>query len=177
MASFEITGKITIDVTGLEEMAAKIRSVSIATLQGEIRQKAEQILRELAHADWPAGRASQGYVSTGELADAVVVTGGGTSLNIRMDGSSMSMVAPVHSSGVSNRNAVSHTPSQWGIHMGVKGQAFNTEMPAYLNYGGGGLRPHAGTGYFEKAFGIYEEEFIHILAGALRAAGFDVSEG
>lgn len=174
MASFEITGKITIDVTGLEEMAAKIRSVSIATLQGEIRQKAEQILRELAHADWPAGRASQGYVSTGELADAVVVTGGGTSLNIRMDGSRMSMVAP---SIGNSTNGDWGNIGKWGVHMGVQSQPFNTEMPAYLNYGGGGIVPHAGTGYFEKAFGIYEEEFIHILAGALRAAGFEVSEG
>ena len=175
--SFVLEGKMTIDVSSIEEIATKIKSVSISTLQGEIRHLAEQILKDLAHADWPAGKASKGYVSTGELADAVVVTGSGTSLNIEMDGSRMSMVAPVHGSGVSNRNAVSHFPKQWGIHMGVKGQAYNTEMPALLEYGGGGLVPHEGTGYFEKAFGIYQEEFIHILAEALRSAGFEVSEG
>lgn len=175
--SFVLEGKITIDVSGIEEMAAKIKSVSISTLQGEIRHLAEQILRELAQQDWPAGRVSPGYVSTGELADAVVVTGGGTSLNIEMDGSRMSMVAPIHGAGVTNRNAVSREPEQWGVHMGVRGQAYNTEMPALLNYGGGGIVPHSGTGYFEKAFGIYESEFVQILANALRAAGFDVSEG
>lgn len=177
MSTVVLEGKITVDVTGIENIAAKIRSTTISTLQGEIRHLAEQILRDLAHADWPAGKASKGYVSTGELADAVVVTGGGTSLNIEMDGSRMSMVAPIHGSGVSNRNAVSHFPEQWGIHMGVRGQAYNTEMPALLEYGGGGLVSHKGTGYFKKAFGIYQEEFIHILAEALRSAGFEVSEG
>lgn len=172
MASFEIDGKIEIDITGIEDMAMKIRTVSIKTLQGEIRRMAEQILRELAHADWPAGRASKGYVSTGELADAVMVTGGGTSLNIYMDGSRMSMVAPDLSGSTSFGE-----PHRWGVHMGVMGQAYNTRMPALLEYGGKGLRPHHGSGYFQKAFGIYQEEFIHILANALRAAGFDVSEG
>lgn len=177
MASFEIEGKIEIDISGLEEMASEIRTVSISTLQGEIRRKADQILRELAQQDWPAGRVSPGYVSTGQLADAVMVTGGGDSLHIYMDGTRMSMAAPVHSSGVKNRNAVSHIPNQWGIHMGVRGQAYNAKMPELLEYGGGGLRSHEGSGYFEKAFGIYEVEFIHILANALRAAGFEVTEG
>lgn len=172
--SFVLEGKITIDVSGIEEMAAKIKSVSISTLQGEIRHLAEQILRELAQQDWPAGRASPGYVSTGELADAVVVTGGGTSLNIEMDGSRMSMMAPSTGNSV---NGDWGNIKSWGVHMGVQSQPFNTEMPALLNYGGGGIVPHSGTGYFEKAFGIYQSEFIHILANALRGAGFDVSEG
>ncbi|MCD5422987.1 hypothetical protein [Limosilactobacillus fermentum] len=163
MASFVLTGNVEIDVSGLSEIVGEIRSVSISTLQGKIRQMAEQILRELAHADWPAGRVSTSYVSTGELADAVVVTGGSNTLNIRMDGSRMSMTPP--------------GPGHFGTHMGVRGEAFNVEMPAYLNYGGGGIVPHAGSGYFEKAFGIYEEEFVHILAEALRGAGFEVSEG
>lgn len=163
MASVVLTGKVEIDVSGLSEIINEIRSVSISTLQGKIRQMAEQILRELAHADWPAGRGSTSYVSTGELADAVVVTGGYNTLNIRMDGSRMGMTPP--------------SPGRFGAHMGVKGQAFNFEMPAYLNYGGGGIVPHSGSGYFEKAFGIYEEEFVHILSEALRGAGFEVSEG
>ena len=69
MSTVILEGKITVDVTGIENIAAKIRSTTISTLQGEIRHLAEQILRDLAHADWPAGKASKGYVSTGELAD------------------------------------------------------------------------------------------------------------
>lgn len=172
MASFEIEGKIEIDISGLEEMASEIRTVSISTLQGEIRRKADQILRELAQQDWPAGRVSPGYVSTGQLADAVMVTGNGNNLLIYMDGTRMSMVAP-DLSGSSSFGE----PHQWGVHMGVMGQAYNVKMPELLNFGGGGLRPHEGSGYFEKAFGIYETEFIHILGDALRAAGFEVTEG
>lgn len=161
MASVVLTGKVEIDVSGLSEIINEIRSVSISTLQGKIRQMAEQILRELAHADWPAGRGSTSYVSTGELADAVVVTGGYNTLNIRMDGSRMGMTPP--------------SPGRFGAHMGVKGQAFNVEMPAYLNYGGGGLVPHQGTHYFDNAFSKYVEIIPKLLADALRAAGFEVS--
>lgn len=166
---FTLEGKLSIEITGASEIEAKIRSTTIETLQGQIHQMAEQILKELAHADWPAGRATNTYVATGELADAVVVEGGGTNLTIRMDGSRMSMVPPVASSNGKLGN--------WGVHMGVRSQPYNTEMPALLNYGGGGLVQHTGTGYFEEAFGIYESEFIHILADALRGAGFDVTEG
>lgn len=172
MSSFEINGSMSIDITGLEDMYVQIRSTTIRALQGEVRHLAENVLRELAQSDWPAGRASAGYVSTGQLADAVMVTGSGTSLNISMDGSRMSMVAP----DMGGSSSFGH-PRRWGVHMGVMGQAYNTEMPALLNYGGGGLRPHRGSGYFEKAFNIYEEEFIHIIANALRSAGFDVTEG
>lgn len=165
MASVVLTGKVEIDVSGLSEIINEIRSVSISTLQGKIRQMAEQILRELAHADWPAGRGSTSYVSTGELADAVVVTGGYNTLNIRMDGSRMGMTPP--------------SPGRFGAHMGLKGQAKNIAMPVWLNEGGNNSPIHeiTGSGYFEKAFGIYEEEFVHILAEALRGAGFNVSEG
>lgn len=91
MSSFVIEGTLTVDISGLEGLAGEIRSVSIKALQGEIRKVADQILRELVEKDWPAGRASPGYVSTGELVDAINVTGGGTSLSIEMDGSRMSM--------------------------------------------------------------------------------------
>lgn len=177
MAIIELHGTLDIDVTGAEDIDAKIESVSIATLQGRIRALAYQILREQAAKDWPAGRASGGYVSTGELVNAINITGGGLSLTISMDGSRMSMSAPVHVGTVKNRNAVNHEPLQWGIHMGVRGQAYNTEMPATLEYGAGGLRPHQGSGYFKRTYGMYKEQFIHILAEALRGAGFDVTEG
>ena len=94
MSSFVIEGTLTVDISGLEGLAGEIRSVSIKALQGEIRKVADQILRELVEKDWPAGRASPGYVSTGELVDAINVTGGGTSLSIEMDGSRMSMSPP-----------------------------------------------------------------------------------
>ncbi|KRL91699.1 hypothetical protein [Limosilactobacillus ingluviei] len=177
MATIELHGTLDIDVTGAEEIEGKIRSTSIAALQGRIRALAYQILREQAAKDWPAGRASNGYVSTGELVNAINITGSGLSLTISMDGSRMSMVAPVHVGTVKNRNAVNHRPIQWGVHMGVRGQAFNTEMPALLEYGGGGLVPHHGSGYFERTYGMYQEQFIHILAEELRAAGFEVTEG
>lgn len=177
LSVIELDGTADIQITGAEAIEGEIRSVSIATLQGQIRQLADQILREIVASDWPAGRASKGYVSTGQLVDAIEVRGGGDSLTISMNGANMSMSPPVHAAGIKNRNAVNHVPTQWGIHMGVRGQAFNTEMPALLEYGGGGLVPHAGTGYFEKAFGMYEEQFVHILAEALRGAGFEVSEG
>lgn len=165
MASFEINGTATIDISGLEGMAAEIKSTTVRALQGEIRHLAEQILRELAHADWPAGKVSRGYVSTGELADAVQVRGNGTSLTIEMDGDRMNMIAP--------------SPGHLGVHMGFKHEGVNKVMPLWLDKGGNNSRFHEirGTGYFEKAFGIYEEEFIQILANALRSAGFDVSEG
>ena len=47
MSTVVLEGKITVDVTGIENIAAKIRSTTISTLQGEIRHLAEQILRDL----------------------------------------------------------------------------------------------------------------------------------
>lgn len=172
MSSFVIEGTLTVDISGLEGLAGEIRSVSIKALQGEIRKVADQILRELVEKDWPAGRASPGYVSTGELVDAINVTGGGTSLSIEMDGSRMSMSPP--STGNSANGDWGGIES-WGIHMSVQSQPFNDEMPAYLNYGGGGLVPHQGTHYFDNAFFKYVEIIPKLLADALRAAGFEVS--
>ena len=172
MSSFVIEGTLTVDISGLEGLAGEIRSVSIKALQGEIRKVADQILRELVEKDWPAGRASPGYVSTGELVDAINVTGGGTSLSIEMDGSRMSMSPP--STGNSANGDWGGIES-WGTHMGVQSQPFNDEMPAHLNYGGGGLVPHQGTHYFDNAFSKYVEIIPKLLADALRAAGFEVS--
>ena len=134
---------------------------------------AYQILREQAAKDWPAGKASNGYVSTGELVNAINITGSGLSLTISMDGSRMSMTPPSISSGGGDWGRV----GKWGIHMGVQSQPYNTEMPALLEYGGGGLVPHEGSGYFKRTYGMYQEQFIHILAEELRAAGFEVTEG
>lgn len=173
MATIEIHGTLDIDVTGADEIEGKIRSTSIAALQGRIRALAYQILREQAAKDWPAGKASNGYVSTGELVNAINITGSGLSLTISMDGSRMSMTPPSISSGGGDWGRV----GKWGIHMGVQSQPYNTEMPALLEYGGGGLVPHHGSGYFERTYGMYQEQFIHILAEELRAAGFEVTEG
>ena len=173
MATIELHGTLDIDVTGADEIEGKIRSTSIAALQGRIRALAYQILREQAAKDWPAGRASNGYVSTGELVNAINITGSGLSLTISMDGSRMSMTPPSISSGGGDWGRV----GKWGIHMGVQSQPYNTEMPALLEYGGGGLVPHEGSGYFKRTYGMYQEQFIHILAEELRAAGFEVTEG
>lgn len=163
MASVELRGSINISIDDLGDIISEIRSVSIAALQGIIRNRADEILREFVAMDAGMRSGGSSYVPTRELADAIMITGGGTSLHIEMDGARMGMIAP--------------SPGTWGAHMGVSGQAFNTEMPAYLNYGGGGLVSHPGSGYFEKTFGVYEAEFVHMLADALRGAGFDVSEG
>lgn len=169
MAIIELHGTLDIDVTGAEAIEAKIKSTSIAALQGEIRALAFKILREQAAKDWPAGRSSGGYISTGEIVNAIVIEGSGLELTIRMDGSLMTMSPPsISPSGY---------PSSWGIHMGVKGQAYNTEMPTTLEYGAGGIVPHTGSGYFKRTYGMYKEQFIHILADALRGAGFEVTEG
>lgn len=176
MATIELNGSVSLQIEGLEDALQEIRSVSISTLQGRIRALAERILREQAAKDWPAGRASNGYVSTGELADAVVVTGNGTSLDIKMDGSRMSM-SPPSTTGSSWSHDMRNNVLKWGVHMGVTGQAFNTEMPDLLENGGGGIRSHRGSGYFKRSFGMYQEQFIHILAEALRGAGFEVNEG
>lgn len=173
MATIELHGTLDIDVTGADEIEGKIRSTSIAALQGRIRALAYQILREQAAKDWPAGKASNGYVSTGELVNAINITGSGLSLTISMDGSRMSMTPPSISSGGGDWGRV----GKWGIHMGVQSQPYNTEMPALLEYGGGGLVPHEGSGYFKRTYGMYQEQFIHILAEELRAAGFEVTEG
>ena len=173
MATIELHGTLDIDVTGAEEIEGKIRSTSIAALQGRIRALAYQILREQAAKDWPADKASNGYVSTGELVNAINITGSGLSLTISMDGSRMSMTPPSISSGGGDWGRV----GKWGIHMGVQSQPYNTEMPALLEYGGGGLVPHEGSGYFKRTYGMYQEQFIHILAEELRAAGFEVTEG
>lgn len=173
MATIELHGTLDIDVTGADEIEGKIRSTSIAALQGRIKALAYQILREQAAKDWPAGKASNGYVSTGELVNAIDITGSGLSLTISMDGSRMSMTPPSISSGGGDWGRV----GKWGIHMGVQSQPYNTEMPALLEYGGGGLVPHEGSGYFKRTYGMYQEQFIHILAEELRAAGFEVTEG
>ena len=173
MATIELHGTLDIDVTGADEIEGKIRSTSIAALQGRIRALAYQIVREQAAKDWPAGKASNGYVSTGELVNAINITGSGLSLTISMDGSRMSMTPPSISSGGGDWGRV----GKWGIHMGVQSQPYNTEMPALLEYGGGGLVPHEGSGYFKRTYGMYQEQFIHILAEELRAAGFEVTEG
>lgn len=173
MATIELHGTLDIDVTGADEIEGKIRSTSIAALQGRIKALAYQILREQAAKDWPAGKASNGYVSTGELVNAIDITGSGLSLTISMDGSRMSMTPPSISSGGGDWGRV----GKWGIHMGVQNQPYNTEMPALLEYGGGGLVQHEGSGYFKRTYGMYQEQFIHILAEELRAAGFEVTEG
>lgn len=173
MATIELHGTLDIDVTGADEIEGKIRSTSIAALQGRIKALAYQILREQAAKDWPAGKASNGYVSTGELVNAIDITGSGLSLTISMDGSRMSMTPPSISSGGGDWGRV----GKWGIHMGVQSQPYNTEMPALLEYGGGGLVQHEGSGYFKRTYGMYQEQFIHILAEELRAAGFEVTEG
>ena len=126
-------GTADISITGGEAIEAEIRSVSIATLQGQIRQLADQILREIIARDWPAGRVSGGYVSTGQLVDAIEVVGGGDSLTIRMNGANMSMTPPVHSGGIKNRNAVNYFPEQWGVHMGVRGKPLTQTCPPCLN--------------------------------------------
>jgi len=163
MSSFVIEGTLTVDISGLEGLAGEIHSATVKALKGEIRKVADQILRELVERDWPAGRVSQGYISTGELVDAINVTGGGTSLNIEMDGSRMSVSPP--------------SPGQFGIHMGFNNQAVNDRMPEWLNQGGNGSPIHeiTGTHYFEAAFARYVEIIPKLLAAALRAAGFEVS--
>lgn len=163
MSSFVIEGTLTVDISGLEGLAGEIRSVTTKALQGEIRKVADQILRELVEKDWPAGRASQYYVSTGQLVDAITVTGGGTNLSIEMDGSRMGMTPP--SNGM------------FGAHMGLNMEPKNTEMPKWLNAGGNGSHLHeiTGTHYFDNAFSKYVEIIPKLLADALRAAGFEVS--
>ena len=64
MASVTVNGKLTIDVSGLEDMAGKIKSVTTSTLQGQIRALADQILREILESDYP-GNSSPWYVGTG----------------------------------------------------------------------------------------------------------------
>lgn len=163
MSTIVINGTLTIDISGLEELVGEIRSTTINALQGEIRSVADQILRELVERDWPAGRATQYYVSTGELVDAINVSVSGTSLNIEMDGSRMGMTPP--SNGM------------FGAHMGLSMEPKNIEMPRWLNEGGNGSRLHeiTGTHYFDNAFDEYVEIIPELLAKALRAAGFEVS--
>ena len=162
MASVTVNGKLTIDVSGLEGMAGKIKSVTTSTLQGEIRALADQILREILESDYP-GNSSPWYVGTGEMADTVMVESSGTELHIWIDGSRLSM-------------AITQA-DMFNIHASVQGADFRQGSPVVLNDGGGGIVPHPGTQYMERAFEQYKARFIHILADALRGAGFEVSEG
>ena len=168
MAGFTIEGHVDIQIDGLEEFVAEARAATISGLQGEVRALANQILRESVARDNAMRSGGTSYAPTHELTDAIVIEGGGSELLIYMDGSRMSMRAPVRGQDGT---------ASWGIHMGVQGQAFNTEMPEYLNYGGGGIIPHSGSSYFEQAWALLENQTAPRLAAAIRAAGFDVSVG
>lgn len=162
MSSITINGKVTIDISGLEDIAGKIRSVSISTLQTQIRALADQILREILAADYPA-RNTPWYFGTGEMADTVMVEGSGTDLHIWIDGSRLSMAI---------------TPADmFNINASIQGGDFREGLPVVLDTGGSGIVSHPGTNYMERAFAQYQARFIHILANALRGAGFDVTEG
>lgn len=162
MSSVTINGKVRIDISGLENMAGKIKSVSVSTLQTQIRSLAESILREILASDYPA-RSTPWYTGTGEMADAVMVEGSGTNLHIWIDGSRLSMAI---------------TPEDmFNINASIKGEDFRQGLPVVLNDGGGGIVSHDGTYYMERAYAQYKARFVHILASALRGAGFDVSEG
>lgn len=150
------------------DIVGKIREVSISTLQGEIRALAEQILREILQGLYPAGNATQYYVTTGEIADAVEVTGGGEQITISMNPSRLSL-APLGN-------------GMLGAHMGVEGEDFRQSLLEGLNEGGisgSSVNPkgHPASNYMETAYNQYEAQFLQILARALSGAGFDVSIG
>lgn len=165
-----ITGTATVTVhipDDLLNLREKIDHTVTSAMEGQVRALASEIMREAVAKDAAMRGGGAYYTPTEELADAIVITGGGKHLHIEMDGSRMSASPPVI--GEDGRIV------QWGIHTSVYGEAKNDMMPLWLNDGAKGLVSHDGSKYFEYAWARIQAQVPEKLAAALSALGFEVT--
>lgn len=165
-----ITGTATVTVhipDDLLNLRQKIDHTVTSAMEGQVRALASEIMREAVAKDAAMRGGGAYYTPTEELADAIVITGGGKHLHIEMDGSRMSASPPVI--GEDGRIV------QWGVHTSVYGEAKNDMMPLWLNDGAKGLVSHVGSEYFEYAWARIQAQVPEKLAAALSALGFEVT--
>ena len=165
-----ITGTATVTVhipDDLLNLRQKIDHTVTSAMEGQVRALASEIMREAVAKDAAMRGGGAYYTPTEELADAIVITGGGKHLHIEMDGSRMSTSPPVI--GEDGRIV------QWGVHTSVYGEAKNDMMPIWLNDGAKGLVSHVGSEYFEYAWARIQAQVPEKLASALSALGFEVT--
>lgn len=150
------------------EVLSKIKGTSIKALQGTIRDVAKDMLNDILVRDFPAGRATKSYVTTGQLADTICVEGNGLELMIYVDPAKLSLEPYIDG---------------WlGVHEGIHGEDFREPLVEGLNEGGisGSVvypAGHSAKHFMQRAFQQYTKTFLNLLARELRGAGFEVTVG
>ena len=103
------------------EVLSKIKGTSIKALQGTIRDVAKDMLNDILVRDFPAGRATKSYITTGQLADTICVEGNGLDLLIYVDPAKLSLEPYIDG---------------WlGVHESIYGEDFREPLVEGLNEG------------------------------------------
>lgn len=158
-------GQTTISIDDIGGFVDRVKGDVTSIALSVVRNEAKKILHDILDHEFYAGRSTQYYSRTGEMADAV---------DIKDVSSSSRQISFTVYIDTSRLSMVTGSEGRLGAHMGVNGEDFRAGLPIALDQGSSSpIYSHPAHNFMEQAHGEMTGKLIQLLASGLTARGYN----